>query len=299
MMLIMLIVFVIMMILSIRFRTVVLHPISCIKYALTDVYYYFKYHQYDVYNGGHLNSYVALFGGGKTLTDVHDILSIYNRYNNKRVFDKRRGEWVVQKILVISNVEIKGIENYQYLDSLKRAVECAKHNEILDKKYGTRTIAIINIDEASVMLNSRQFKSNIDYGFLNTLLCSRHYLLDLFYTTQKQNLADKLLRDVTQKVIHCEKKWRLVVNRYYDADDVEKVGSLSMLQPLAMRCFIATNRDFEAYDTYAVVEELEKATMNGGMLSEAEILANRGTFYSDVESVQRPSKRLKNRMRIK
>lgn len=292
MLIILMLVFVAFMAVSIRFRMIICHPISCLCYACSDMYYYFKHHQYDVYQGGHMNDYVAHFGGGKTLTMVHDTLQIYNRYNNKRIFDRKRGIWVTQKILVLSNVAINGCENYQYLDSLKRVIECANHNEILDKKHNTKTCVIVDIDEASVMLNSRSFKDNIDYGFLSTLLTCRHYSIDFNLTSQKHSLCDKLLRDVTQKVIHCDKKWRLVVNRIYDADEVEKAGSLSLLSPLAITGYIATNKDYNSYDTYAVVKQLEKSTLSGDMLTEQEILANRGSFYTDIDSIERPSKKL-------
>lgn len=287
------VIFVFLMIISIRFRMVVLHPISCLCYAFSDTYYYFKYHQYDVFHGGHLNSYVAHFGGGKTLTMVHDTLKLYKRYNNKKIFDKKRGIWVTQKILVLSNVEIKGIEYFEHLDSLKQVVACCNHNEILDLKHNTKTCVIVDIDEAGAMLNSRSFKSNIDYGFLNKMLCCRHYSIDINYTTQKQNLADKLLRDVTQKVIHCEKKWRLVVNKTYDADEVEKAGCLSLIAPLYTTGYIATNKEFNAYDTYSVVKQLEKSTMDGDMLTEQEILANRGDFYTNIDAIEKPSKQLR------
>lgn len=292
MLIILMLVFIVFMVVSIRFRMIVCHPISCLCYACSDMYYYYKYHQYDVFYGGHLNSYVAHFGGGKTLTMVHDTMRLYKRYNNKRIFDKKRGIWVTQKILVLSNVVIKGCENYQHLDGLKQVVECCTHNEVLDMKHNTKTCVIVIIDEASVMLNSRSFKDNIDYGFLNKLLTCRHYSIDLYYTSQKQNLVDKLLRDVTQKVIHCDKKWRLVVNRIYDADEVEKAGSLTLISPLGITGYIATNDDYNAYDTYAVVKQLEKSTLNGDMLTEQEILANRGSFYTDIDSIERPSKKL-------
>lgn len=299
MMIIFLIIFIVMMILSMRFRMVVCHPISCLQYALKDVFLYFKQHRYDWYEGGHMCIYEALFGGGKTLTMVHDIMKIYHRYHNKRVFDRRRGIWVTQKVLILSNVEIKGCEGYQHLAGLKQFVECAKHNEVLDIKNNTRTIVLGGLDEASVQLNSRSFKSNIDYGFLNVLLTCRHYAIDFYLTSQKTCLVDKLLRDVTQKVIHCSKKWRLVVNTAYDAREVERVGSLTLLQPLYTTGFFCTDADYGAYDTYAVVENLEKAVREGDMLSEAEILANRGDFYTDIESIERPSKRLKRLRRSK
>lgn len=296
MVIIVLFVFVVLMIASIRFRMVVFHPISCLCYACSDLYYYFKYHEYDVFHGGHLNTYEAPFGGGKTLTMVHDAMQVYNRYNNKRIFDRRTGKWVIQKILILSNVVINGCENYQHLGGLKQFVECARYNELLDKKYDTKTCVIGCIDEASVQLNSRSFKSNIDFGFLNTLLTCRHYSIDFYTTSQKFCLQDKLLRDVTQKVIHCSKKWRLVVLKEYDADEVERAGSLSLLTPLSVTGYICKNKDYAAYDTYAVVENLEKATHDGDMLSEQEILALRGNFYSDIDSIERPSKKLK-RMR--
>lgn len=285
--------FVFAMIMSVRFRLVVLHPISVIMYTFNDVYYYFRNHEYDRFEGGHLNCYEAHFGGGKTLTMVHDALKLYKRYNNKRIFDRHTGKWVTQKVIILSNVKINDCPGYQHLAGLKEFVECARHNEALDKKHDTRTCVIGCIDEASVMLNSRHFKSNIDYGFLNTLLTCRHFAIDLFTTSQKFRLQDALLRSVTQKVIRCEKKWRLVTKSFYDADEMENASNLTLIKPLGVTGYFCKNSDYKAYDTYAVVDELQRDTMTGKMRTEEEILALRGDFYSDNDAIVHASRKLK------
>ena len=293
MLVVLLVILIIAMFLSIRVRMVVFHPISCLCYACSDVFLFFKQHRYDWFEGGHLDCYEAPFGGGKTITMVHDGLALYKRYNNKRVFDRRRGIWVTQRVLLLSNVEIKDCEGYQYLSGLKQFVECAKYNEVFDLKYNTRTCVIGCLDEASVQLNSRNFKSNIDYGFLSVLLTCRHFAIDLYTTSQKFHLQDALLRSVTQRVIHCEKVWRLVTKAFYNADDVEKTGSLTLLNPLTISGYICSNKDYGSYDTYAVVENLDRDTQNGDMMTAEEILAARGNFYADIDAIERPSRKLR------
>lgn len=298
-----LVVLIFLCIFSVRVRLVVFHPISCVCYACADVFLYFKQHRYDWYEAGNLNCYVAdvdakIFGSGKTLTMVHDALAIFKRYNNKRVFDRRRGLWVTQKVLILSNAVIN-VEGFQYLEGLKQFVECAKYNEILDIKYNTRTIVLGCIDEASVQLNSRNFKNNIDFGFLSTLLTCRHFAIDFYVTSQKFSLCDALLRSVTQYVIGCKKTWRLVTRSYYSAHDVENASSLSLLKPLSVTGYFCRNSDYSSYDTYAVVENLEKATNEGAMLSEQEILSLRGDFYSDNGQIIKGSRKFKRMQKRK
>lgn len=291
--LIFIVVLVIMLFCSIRLRVMVLHPIKTIRYAATDIWRYYRYHTYDVYNGGFLNCYAAHFGGGKTLSVVHYICALYHRYNNKKVFDSARGKWVTQKVIVLSNVVLSGVP-FEMLTGLKQIVECAQHNKKIDEENDTRTCVLVLLDEASAMLNSREFKTNITPDFLNSLLTCRHYHLSFYYTSQKFKLVDALLRSVTQRVIWCDKWWRIMVHHEYDADEMEYTSNPLLVQPLVKTGFFITDKDYAAYDTLAVVERLEKAVDKNDLRSEEEILLARGQLQSDLEQVN-PSKKLKRR----
>lgn len=282
--------------LSVEFRLAVLHPVQFIKYLFVDPVLYFKHHQYDKFEAGMLNCYFAHFGGGKTLSVVHYIRILYNQYHNKRIYDRQRKKWVTQKMLILSNVDLKGIP-YEPLASLSQVVMCAWRNKEIDEQMDTRTCVIVLLDEASSELNSRNFKSNIDANFLNTLITSRHFNMSLYYTSQKFKLVDALLRSVTQRCIWCDKRWRFMVQHFYDADEMEYATNPMMVQPIRRTGFFITNKDFGTYDTLATVERLDKATQNGDMLSAKEILELRGEMYGDNGNVSKPSRRLKRQRR--
>lgn len=280
------------------FRILITHPISTVKYATIDTYKYFKEREYNVLKGGRLRCYEAHFGGGKTLSMVHDGVQIYKAYNNKLVYDAERGKFVTQKVLLLSNVELKGVP-YQKLESLAQVLECAKYNKGIDLENDTRTCVLVLGDEFSVMLNSREFKTNITPDVLNSFLTCRHYHLSIFYTSQKFKLVDALLRTVTQEVIWCRKWWRCMVQYVYDADEREQATNPSLVEPLVKTGFFIKNKDFDAYDTYAVVDTLEKAVKNGDMRTEEEILIARGQMEGDLDQLERPSKKLRKRWKRK
>lgn len=278
-------------------RVVICHPINTIKYACIDLYRYFHDKKYDKYEAGLLNCYFAHFGGGKTLSVVHYVRELFARYNNKYIYDRQRKQWVLQKMHIISNVHLNGVP-YEELCSLSQVVCCAWRNKKIDEKEGTRTCVVVLLDEASSELNSRNFKTNIDADFLNTLITSRHFNMSLFYTSQKFKLVDALLRSVTQRAIWCNKKWRIMVQHYFDADEMEYASNPMLVQPLLRTGFFITDADFNTYDTLATVERLQKSVDEGDMMSEAEILALRGAINPDNDQISTPSRRFK-RMRKK
>ena len=277
---------------SVIFRIIVLHPIHTVYYAVKDAYYWFKHKGYNYYQAGLLNCYCAHFGGGKTLSIVHYVTAIFNRYNNRMVWDRGRRKFVRQKIHVISNVDFKSIP-YEPLTSLSQVVCCAYKNKDIDNKNNTRTVVIVVLDEASSQLNSRNFKTNIDATFLNTLITSRHYHISFMYSSQKFKLTDALMRSVTQKCINCEKIWRFLVQNEYEADEVEYASNPTLIKPIKRTGFLILDKDYNAYDTLAVVDKLKKSVDDGDMMSEEEILQMRGEINPDNDAVTHRSHRLK------
>ena len=279
-------------ILSVEVRLIVRHPIKTIRYMIQDTWRYFHDHKYDWYQAGLLNCYDAHFGGGKTLSVVHYDRVLFERYNNKKVYDRQRKKWVLQKMHIISNVHLKGIP-YEELCSLSQVVCCAWRNKKIDEEQNTRTCVLVLLDEASSELNSRNFKSNIDPDFLNTLITTRHFNMSLFYTSQKFKLVDALLRSVTQRVIWCDKRWRFMVQHFYDADEMEYASNPELVKPILRRGFFITDKDYNSYDTLATVERLKKSVDEGDMMTEAEILALRGAINPDNDQITRASRKLK------
>ncbi len=281
---------------SVILRLILLHPIKVPSYGIVDLILYLRHKQYNFLDAGQLNCYCAHFGGGKTLSIVHLVTQKFKKYNNKKVWDRGRKKFVTQKIHILSNVDLKSVP-YEPLTSLSQVVNCAQLNKKIDDDNDTRTVVLVVLDEASVQLNSRAFKTNIDPIFLNTLLTSRHYHISIYYSSQKFKLTDALLRSVTQKCINCNKVWRFMIQSEYNADDIEYASDPTMVKPLRRTGFLITNKDYASYDTLACVDNLKKSIDTGDMLSEEEILSMRGDMNPDNDNVLRRSRRLKRRQK--
>lgn len=263
------------------FRLFVFNPLLDIVYGVSDIVDYIRYCGWRVCPSGSMVCFTGLFGRGKTLSAVHTVCSLYRRYNGKKVYNKKLNRWDTQRIYILSNVDLLTIP-FVKLDSLAEVVSEAYSSKQYDVENKTRTCVIVLVDEASVQLNSRSFKSNISADFLNTLLTCRHYHMSFFYTAQRFNLADKLLRDVTQQVIDCRKIWRLQAQYTYDAWELENSARPDEVRPRRKGGFFILDRDYHAYDTLGVVDTLKKRTEAGDMLSEEEILSRRaGTAVID------------------
>lgn len=288
--------FVVLLVLFVPVRIFVRHPIKTLFYAVKDTFYYFYHREYDYLKMGDITSYNAHFGGGKTLTMAHFAVLMFNRYNNKKVWDRGRKKFVTQKVHIISNFELKTIP-YEKLTSLSQAVCCAYRNKKIDYDNDTRTCVLVMIDEASSQLNSRSFKTNIDPDFLNVLVTSRHYHISIWCSSQKFKLTDALMRAVTQTCTWCKKYWRFQVLANYDADEMEYASDPTMVKPIKRYGFLVTDADYNVYDTLATVDRLKKSVDENDMMSEKEILEMRGLMNPDNDAVTHRSLRHKLRKR--
>lgn len=254
-------------------RVIILNPIKTIKYTIKDIVKYIKNKLYNKPQMGELIAYVGLFGKGKTLNMVHDALCMYRRYNGKKIVQDNKVLTV--RIMILSNVKLLGVD-YVPLIGLQQIIDVAHSCKDYDKDNDTLTNILVLGDEFSVQLNSRQFKTNIDPLFLNTLLTCRHYNISIFYTSQRFGHVDALLRQVTSKVCECNHLWRIYSKSYYDAWTYENIIDKLMLKPLYISWYFCDDSNYKAYDTYATVDNLEKAVKQGDMLSGKEILDSIG-----------------------
>ena len=280
------------------FRLIIFHPVAIVINAFKDIYHYFRYNYFYKYDGGILNCYFAHFGGGKTLSVVKYVSALYCKYNNRKIWDRGRRKFVLQKVHIISNVHITNIP-YEELVSLSQIVCCAWKNKKIDEEQNTRTVVLVLLDEASSQLNSREFKTNITADFLNTLITSRHFNMSLFYTSQKFKLVDALLRSVTQRCIRCHKIWRFMLAYYYDADEMEYAANPTLVQPIRRTGFFIKDRNYNAYDTLATVEKLKKSVDTNDMMSEKEILELRGQINPDSDGITPSRKFIRKRKKMK
>lgn len=274
---------------SVCFRVAVSHPVKTIKYGVIDFLKWLKYKRWRECKTGKLISYVGLFGKGKTLSAVHHVVSAYNKYNDKRIYDFHRRKWVTQKIHIISNVELKTVP-YEKFTSLMQIIWVASQYRFVDEKNDTLTCTLVLGDEFSVQMNSRSFKSNIDPLFLNTLLTCRHHHISLIYTAQRFSHVDALLRQVTSFVVSCEKCWRFMVHGQYDAFALENATDPTLVKSMKRFGWFITDVDYSAYDTLACVDNLKKSCQEGDMLSEEEILALQQNNGVNMDAVIKPSR---------
>jgi len=258
-------------------------------YAVADAIRFVGCKQYNDCHTGELLAYVGLFGKGKTLSVVKRVVSDFKKYNDKRVWCDERRRFVKQKVKILSNVHLQ--IPYEKLVSLEQIVICAAKNRTADDENETKTITLVLGDEFSVQMNSRNFKTNIDPLFLNTILTCRHYHISLFYTTQRFQHVDALLRQVTAFVINCDKLWRFQRLYKYNAWEMENATNPLLLQPVRRACWFVHNRDFKAYDTYATVGNLTKSMKEGDMMTAEEILALQCNTPANMDAVAKPSKK--------
>lgn len=274
---------------SVFVRTVVLHPFKVMWYVPRDLYRYLRYRGWRNCKTGKLICYVGLFGKGKTLSAVHYICKKYRKYNDRLVYDFSRKRWVTQKVHIISNVELS--LPYEKFESLSQIVHVADSMHEKDIENDTLTVTLVLGDEFSVQLNSRKFKDNIDPLFLNTLLTCRHHHIELVYTSQRFNHVDALLRQVTSSVVSCNKCWRVMVHREYDAYELEYAADPTQVKARRRFGWFITDKDYNAYDTLACVGNLAKSCKDGDMFSEDEILALQCNQGPNMEAVTSPSRK--------
>lgn len=279
-------------------RCLVCQAYNTVRYAIRDCYMYLRHRMWYNLQTGRIICYTALFGQGKTLSVVHYIVGIYRYYHNRIIWDPVSRRLVRQVVHVISNVDLT--IPFERFESLLQVVQAADRFKKLDQEQGTLTCILVLGDEFSVQLNSRQFKSNIDPMFLNTLLTCRHHHISIIYNAQRFNHVDALLRQVTSYVVHCQKVWRVVILRKYDAWDLENAKDILHLKPLSVSSWFATDKDFDQYDTLACVGNLEKSCLGHDMISETEILALQSQTapdYSNIHNLDSRSKEFYKRVR--
>lgn len=265
--LIIIFIFIMLFIISSKFRCVFFHPILTIKYMLIDMFTYIRFKRWREYRKfGTLCIFTGLFGKGKTLMLTKTVRKIYKKYNNKLVYDFKEKKWKPQYIHIVSNVKINDFP-YIPLNSLTEMMEYA------DDKFndGVSTWLFV-VDEMSTQVNSREYKNNFTTELLNVLLTCRHYRMQIIGTAQRFNHVDALVRQVTATANECDKLWRLCTVSYYNAWTIENTSDVTKIKPNMTRTFFITNKDYNAYDTRAVVENFKDNVKNGNILTDKEIL---------------------------
>lgn len=272
-------------------RCVLFNPHLVSFYGSTDIYHYFKLKKYNDAPIGEFRIYCGQFGKGKTLTAVHYICSLFRKYDNKPVWDSDLKRFVIQKVIVVSNVKL----NIPYIPftSFAQMVHPPQPED-----ENLRYVYYFLGDEFSVLCNSRDYAKNFSTELLMSLLTCRHLRMSLVLTSQKFILVDKILRENCRDVIECNKIWRLQGLKVYDGSELENCTNPELVKAKARGCWFVRNRDFAAYDTMALVDVIQKKIDDHDFLSDQEILERLGdntgdsvTRYSHRASKRKPHKK--------
>lgn len=217
-------------------------------YAIRDIFNYFRLKKWREWDGYGLKIYVGLFGRGKTLSAVKEVVRQYKRYN----------------LNILSNIKLYGVP-YTPLTNYKQIIDAPSNTLIL-------------IDEISTLFNSRTWKDfNIDLLF--QLLQCRKQKKMIIATAQRFSHVDKLVRDITRDVVVCDKLYRFMRTTTYDAWNYENCMNTDFLKPLSRGCVFISNDDYNSYDTSELIDNFKKETF----VSNSTILVNRGTVeFNDM-----------------
>lgn len=288
------IVLVILIIFNITVRFIILHPLLVISNGVKDIFDYFmhkKWNECKLY--GRVLMYTAkdsqAFGCGKSLSMVNLCNHINKQYNNKPVWDYEQNKFVLQHIIFVSNLELKEVNYYIPFTSKDQFVNVDKMN------LGKHDILFFVLDEAGIVFNSREYKSNFTTEFIQKLLQVRHYKIGFITNAQRFNMVDKVFREICNTVSTCKKLWRFVWLDTYDAYELENAVNPSLLQPKSRKIWFATNEDFNSYDTNYNIDSLREQLESGDLLTTDEIISLRGDTQSDLDQVIKLKKRFKLR----
>ena len=268
------------------------HPKTFFYYVFLDLHDYIKYKKYNRFtNYGVITMYTAtgtqVFGSGKTISMVKDVIRIYKQYNDKLVYDPESGIFKKQRIHIISNVELSGVP-YIKFTGVNQFVDIEKY------KFDSMDIALYVLDESGAVFNSRQFKNNISSEMLTRLLQSRKNKCCLFMTSQRLQFTDVILRQICCVVYECSKKWRFVFLKAYNPLDLEYAYNPEIIKPKSTQLYFCDNKLYNSYNTYQLVEQLNKKYVP---LTNEEVLASYGNYSPSIDNIKpsRLSKAYKER----
>lgn len=289
-------------ILSPVFRCMLFHPFKSLFNGFKDFYKYIKYKKWNEAPFGQIIGYIAdsgkKFGCGKTLTAVQYLNLLYDKYNNKMVWCPERKKMVKQEVLILSNVKLMKVPYLNFV-SLKQYVSLLKEMYESDRENDKVTVIYAFIDEASSLLNSRSFKDNLSGPVIQSLLTCRHYHSSLYYSSQKSRNVDALLRGVTSHYEGCDKFWRYQKVNYYDVDEIEYATDPTKVKPYKRKCWFIEDKHFAKYNTYELLQTIDKKVNENDFMTEEEILSHLQIPDPNIDGVMKPSKKyLKSRKKL-
>ncbi|WP_432663186.1 hypothetical protein R9X47_21735 [Wukongibacter baidiensis] len=198
-----------------------------------DIYNYYRYKEWENFEGFGLHIYVGLFGRGKTISMVEHAYRLAKKFPQLTVYTNIKLQNFPEHTTIIP------LENYQ---------------QIIDAPGDSLFV----IDEISSIFQSRSW-SKFPPALMGQLLQVRKRKKMVLGTAQRFHHVDKLIRDITFNVIQCSciaRRW--VFQRYYEAYDVEVENEMRPA-PIKWRYnFIQTDFIRNLYDTAELIDDMKK-----------------------------------------
>lgn len=242
------------------------------KYLYHKLISFYDYIYYREWNNPPFNALTTVVGAsnmctgsGKTLYASNHIQNMYKRYNNKKQRDKKTNKLFTNKIMVMSNIKLYDVE---YIDfkGFEQIRQFAELKEQLEKDNpDIRYYLYVLVDEASVLLNSSQWKSKDNPLSLNALfdlVQTRHLQIqEICFTSQRFEMVDVNVRRLSNYVKTCQlvdlpllNKKRFLILRTYIARDLEECTSELMIKPIRTECVYINNKKGFRYGNYNTCE---------------------------------------------
>lgn len=230
-------------------------------YAPTDIYRHIKYKKgNECPYFGFIKVFCGYFGSGKSLSAVDEVIRIYKRYNGLTIWDKDLKAFIKQKITIISNLDLKGIPY----------IEWTSEQQFINYEVAPGEVVLFLVDEIGTVWNNRDFK-NFNPDVFQNIVQSRKRKMAIFGTLPDFLGTDINIRRYTHTVVQCSKTWRFVKHRYYNPRDIENCNNIDMVEPTQVKYLFVSDRQYEQYDTYRMIEKLTRDMVNGDMLTYNEL----------------------------
>lgn len=236
--------------------TIILGYINKLYWILYRCFVYpVEYFRYKLYNKvdclGCIDCYCSdnnkVFGNGKTLSAVMRVYSLYNKYQGK-TFIGFDGKPHTNNIIIYSNLDLKGVP-FVPLTNLQQITYYIENRQSDD-------VAFFLIDECNSVMNSRNFKSNLNMDTIKSIVTCRHYNIYMCLVGQRFNYLDAFVRDMCDRVIMCRYSpfLRLLSHYTYNAYDVNM--GVQDAKCVAFALQIVKKKYFTYYDTLGEVRSL-------------------------------------------
>lgn len=179
-------------------------------------------------------------GCGKTLSLVQYVIELQKQFPD---------------CLVYSNVHIKGLKNYTYIDTDEKLVEALK------VQNGTQGVAVV-LDEAHLYFGK---KTGIPLDVLTAISQQRKDRRRIIFTSQVWEELDISLRKQVKDIVNCKNLFGLIqINKVYDGETLtyDKLSSSYVADKKYTYIFKHSLELYSAYNTYQKIITNENYNRN-------------------------------------